>query len=199
MVTLNKRNRFSRRRHQTGISLIIVLIMLVVIGLTSAAAIRNATSGERATNNIRMQNLAQQYAEAALRYCEAQVSLADSDPNRVATLRDANIVQTAFVVGQAAFQPTPLWKQTITWTGAAGSGGASSSRTVLPQSQIKSGNSSITPKTLPQCVAERQIMADGKIALILTARGFSPDYTAAAFTGLTTGGSVVWLQSILLM
>ena len=52
---------------QTGVSLIIVLIMLVIIGLTSAAAMRNATSGEKVTNNIRLQNLAQQYAEAALR------------------------------------------------------------------------------------------------------------------------------------
>lgn len=191
MDTLPNVNRVRCRRHQSGISLIIVMIMVAIIGLTSAAAIRNATSGERATNNIRMQNLAQQYAEAALRYCEAEVSKADAD--RVATLRDANIVQTAFQVSPAA------WEQTVTWAGVAGSGGASSSRTVVPQAQIKSVNSSVTPATLPQCAAERQVMSDGSTAVVLTARGFSPGYTADAGSGLTTGGSVVWLQSILLL
>lgn len=191
MDTLLNVNRAPCGRRQSGISLIIVMIMVAIVGLTSAAAIRNATSGERATNNIRMQNLAQQYAEAALRYCESEVSKADAD--RVATLRDANIVQTAFQVIPAA------WAQSVTWTGAAGSGGASSSRTVVPQTQIKSVNSSVTPTTLPQCVAERQVMSDGNIAVVLTARGFSPGYTADAVSGLTTGGSVVWLQSILLL
>ena len=46
-------------RRQDGISLIIVMVMVVIIGITSAAAIRNATTGERSTNNIRMQGLAQ--------------------------------------------------------------------------------------------------------------------------------------------
>ncbi|MGH8758165.1 MAG: pilus assembly PilX family protein [Burkholderiales bacterium] len=194
MDTLPIVNRPPCGRRQSGISLIIVMIMVVIIGLTSAAAIRNATSGERATNNIRLQSLAQQYAEAALRYCEAELTKADAD--RVATLRNANIVQTAF----AADPPTPqAWENPVTWTGAAGSGGASSSRTVVPEAQIKSGNSSLTPTTRPQCVAERQVMADGGIALVLTARGFSPGYTADAVSGVTTGGSVVWLQSILFL
>ncbi len=181
-----------QRRHQSGISLIIVMIMVVIIGLTSAAAIRNATSGERATNNMRMQNLAQQYAEAALRYCEAQVAKVDTDVTRVATLKDANIVDKA--VGAA-----PGWNMTSSWVGAAAAGDASASRTTLPQTQIKSADSSVTPTNLPQCVAERQVLADGNKALILTARGFSPDYTFNAGTGATTGGSVVWLQSILLL
>ena len=200
MSTLFDVNQSSPQRRESGISLIIVLIMLVVIGLTSAAAIRNATSGERATNNIRMQNLAQQYAEAALRYCERQVTLNDTDPNKAPTLLNANIVQTAFVAGQSTFQVSPApWEQTASWIGAAGSGGASSSRTVVPESQIKSVNSSINPTVRPQCVAERQVMAGGGVALVITARGFSPDYTADAVSGKTTGGSVVWLQSISLI
>ncbi len=62
---------------QRGVSLLIVLIMLVVIGLTSAASLRSASSNERISNNFRMHALAEQYAEAALRYCETQLSLAD--------------------------------------------------------------------------------------------------------------------------
>ena len=173
-------NAFAR---ETGISLIIVLIMLVVIGLTSAAAIRNATNGEKITNNIRLQNLAQQYAEAALRYCEGELSKADSA--RVSSLADANLLTIA--VGGATG-----WEQTATWTG---SGGASASKTALPQSQIKSSDSSLNPAKLPECVVEKQTMADANVTYVITARGFSPDYTADASTGKTTRGSVVWLQS----
>lgn len=172
---------------QRGISLIIVLIMVVVIGLTSAAAIRNATSDERVTNNVRMQSLAQQYAEAALRYCEAELSKADTA--RVTTLQEANIVSTAF--GAAA-----AWNRTDTWLGG---GGASASMTILPELQIKSSNSAFKPATLPQCVAEKQALEDTSIAYVITARGFSPDYTANAGTGATTGGSVAWLQSTLVL
>ncbi len=176
-----------RRGRQGGISLIIVLIMLVVIGLTSAAAIRNATSDERVTNNVRMQNLAQQYADAALRYCETELSKADAD--RVSTLQEANLVQTAF--GGA-----PAWDRTDTWIG---SGGAAGSRTNVPELHIKSSNSSFRPTTLPQCVVEKQVLEDTKLAYVVTARGFSPDYTADSGTGATTGGSVVWLQSTLVL
>ncbi|MBA3593848.1 MAG: hypothetical protein M3Q12_09745 [Pseudomonadota bacterium] len=175
----------SRRRRQGGVSLIIVLIMVVIIGLTSAAAIRNATSDERVTNNMRMQSLAQQYAEAALRYCEAE--LAKADAARVATLQEANIVTTAF-------EADPAWNRTDTWLGG---GGASATLTVLPELQIKSSNSAFKPSTLPQCVAEKQALKDTNIVYVITARGFSPDYTANAGTGKTTGGSVVWLQSTL--
>ncbi len=179
----------ARRHRQGGISLIIVLIMLVVIGLTSAAAIRNATSNERLTNNVRMQNLAQQYADAALRYCESQIARDDADVARVATLKEANIVTTAF--GDPA-----AWNRVDTWTGA---GGASASLTTVPEVQIRSADSSFRPTMLPQCVVERQILDDDQNAYVVTARGFSPDYTANAGTGATTGGSVVWLQSTLVL
>lgn len=174
---------------QNGISLIIVLVMLVIISLTSAAAIRNATSDERVTNNIRMQNLAQQYADAALRYCEAQIAKDDADETRVATLKEANIVETALGA-------TAAWNRAITWTGA---GGASASLTSIPEVQIKSGSSSFKPTTLPQCVVEKQVLADGQKAYVITGRGFSPDYTVNAGTGATTGGAVVWLQSTLVL
>lgn len=174
---------------QEGISLIIVLIMLVVIGLTSAAAIRNATSDERVTNNVRMQNLAHQYADAALRYCEAQLAMADDDVARVATLKESTIVETAFGAAGA-------WNRTDTWIG---SGGASASLTSVPEARIKSTDSAFRPSTLPQCVAEKQVLADGQRAYVVTGRGFSPDYTSHSTTGVTTGGSVVWLQSTLVL
>ena len=171
---------------QRGASLIIVMMMLVIIGITSAATIRNATSTEKLTNNIRVQYLAQQYAEAALRYCETELGKPES--SRVATLAEVNIVQTA--VGG-----TPAWSQAGSWTG---SGGASASKTVLPENQIKSADSAFRSSTLPECVAEKQVMPDGNLAYVITARGFSPDYRSGA-GGVTVNGSVVWLQSTVVL
>jgi type IV pilus assembly protein PilX len=185
----NHKNSFAvfPSRHQSGVSLIIVLIMLVIIGLTSAAAIRNATSGEKVTNNIRLQNLAQQYAEAALRYCETE--LTKDTALRVTSLAEANLITVA-VGGDTG------WGNSATWIGG---GGASASLTVLPESTIKSGDSAFKPVRLPECVAEIQTMADAKFAYVVTARGFSPDFKADTTTGKTTNGSVVWLQSTILL
>jgi Tfp pilus assembly protein PilX len=180
----------TKRTRLAGVSLIIVLVMLVVIGLTSAAAIRNATSGEQATNNIRLQNLAQQYADAALRYCEGELAKADVD--RVASLSEANLSDTPAGTADAATG----WGQAASWTGA---GGIAASRTVVPESRVKSQDSAFRPARLPECVVERQVLADGNRAYVVTARGFSPGYVADAVTGATTAGSVVWLQSIVLL
>ena len=180
----------ARRTRLAGVSLIIVLVMLVVIGLTSAAAIRNATSGEQATNNIRLQNLAQQYADAALRYCEAELAKADVD--RVASLSEATLSDTPAGTADAATG----WGQAASWTGA---GGIAATRTVVPEARVKSQDSAFRPARLPECVVERQVLADGNRAYVVTARGFSPGYVADAVTGATTAGSVVWLQSIVLL
>jgi type IV pilus assembly protein PilX len=178
---------------QAGVSLIIVLIMLVIIGLTSAAAIRNATSGEKVTNNIRLQNLAQQYAEAALRYCELEMGKADGVAAPTGRL-GTNLVESNIITVAAG--ATPAWEQTATWIGT---GGASASKTTLPESQIKSSDSAFRPTRLPECVVEKQTLNDGSFAYVVTARGFSPDYTADSTTGKTTNGSVVWLQSTILL
>jgi len=175
---------------QAGVSLIIVLIMLVIIGLTSAAAMRNATSGEKVTNNIRLQNLAQQYAEAALRYCEAEMLKVDAD--RVATLAELNISTTPAGTADAFTG----WGQAASWTGA---GGITATKTTLPEERVKSQDSAFRPSRLPECVVERQGFADGSWAYVITARGFSPGYMADGVSGVTTAGSVVWLQSTILL
>lgn len=178
--------KYRRRSGQSGVSLIIVMMMLVIIGITSAATIRNAASGEKLTNNIRVQYLAQQYAEAALRYCEAE--LGKPDATRAVTLSEVNLVQTGL-------GSTPAWSLATTWTGT---GGASASKTVLPENRIKSTDSAFRPPTLPECVAEKQVMPDGNLSYVITARGFSTDYRSGA-GGVTTSGSVVWLQSTVIL
>jgi type IV pilus assembly protein PilX len=185
------------RKSIKGISLIVVMMMLIVISFTALSAMKSATSGERVTNNIRMQSLAQQYAEAALRYCEAEVAKVDA--NRVNTLRNANIFNDNGSGSPVnANYPAAGWSQANTWTNAGG--GAASSLTAVPAAQIQSGISTFVPTRLPQCVAERSQLPDGSLVTVITARGFSPDYVRKdAASELTENGSVVWLQSTLLL
>lgn len=160
--------------------MIITLIMLVVIGLTASAAMRGAISSERIVNNMRSESVAQQYAEAALKYCEEEMEKPSAA--RIAELQDGNLTTVAGV---------PLWQAPDTWHGAA------VKRIVLPLGRIKSVDSSYAPSALPQCFVEREILPDASTAVIVTGRGFSQDYTADAATGKTKSGSVVWLQSML--
>ena len=172
-------------------SLLIVLVMLVVIGLTSAASLRSASSNERISNNFRMHALAEQYAEAALRYCETQLTLAEAA--RVSSLQDANL--RAFT--GAAY---PAWANPLTWTGA---GGTSASLTRVPEALVSSADSAFKPAQWPQCAVEKQSLAltlNGVPAgtadvYVITARGFSTDYSASP-QGASLTGSVVWLQSL---
>ena len=103
-----------------------------------------------------------------------------------------------------ATTPTPAgtadaatgWGKAASWTGA---GGIAASLTIVPEARVKSQDSAFRPARLPECVVERQVLADGNRAYVVTARGFSPGYVADAATGATTAGSVVWLQSIVLL
>lgn len=180
---------------QRGLSLIIVLILLVVIGVTAASAMRNATSSQMVTNNIRMDNMALQYSEAALRYCESELQLADT--NRVSTLQNS-VIPT---VDMRTAGATGLWENTLSWTGASTAGFAAATRTSLSgvSSQYSSTLSSYTPATAPECVAEIQTLGTATTpftVMVVTSRGFSSDYKADS-SGTTIRGSVVWLQSIL--
>jgi Tfp pilus assembly protein PilX len=171
-----------------GASLIIVLVLLVVIGLTSAASLRNASSNERVSHNFRMHWLAEQYAEAALRYCQSQLLLADDE--RVSSLQESVLM---------AFSKTaaPGWANPQTWSG---SGGAFASLTSVAQAFVESLDSAFVPQMLPQCVVERQalpllqngVSVGSADVYVITARGFSPDYREIR-PGLLSG-AVVWLQ-----
>ena len=186
---MNRQINATLKIQHKGISLIIVLVLLVVTGLTAAAAMRGAISSQRVTNNVRMDNIAQQYAEAALRYCESQLQLTDA--NRVNSLKDA-VVPAVNIAGGAS----AAWENPISWTGAVGAGAAASTRTVLPASQYSSSLSSYAPTKAPECVAELQTLGSPTYTeTVVTARGFSTDYKADS-NGNTTHGSVVWLQSI---
>lgn len=179
-MTVFKQSTPSRHLNR-GVSLIIVLIMMIIIGITAATAMRNATSESRATNNMRMESIASQFSEAALRYCENE--LKKDTATRVSTLQNANIVTTSF--GPA----TSGWQDTATWTGTTGR--SSASRTTVLDATIQDTSDTVLPTKKPECVVENM----SGYGIVITARGFSPNY-AADGSGNTTSGAVVWLQSI---
>lgn len=154
---------------QQGVALIVALVVLVVIGLTSVAVIRGSLNSDLVANNARVQSFATQSAQLALRYCESQLIVSDDD--RVIE------IQPAATPGQ--------WEDFDNWS----AGGLAES---VPDDWIKTADSSIVASTPPQCLAEKSTL--NASVYIVTARGFSPDYSEDG-NGRTLTGSVVWLQS----
>jgi type II secretory pathway pseudopilin PulG len=172
------KRHFSFRRslpsRQRGVALIVALVVLVIIGLTSAAVMRGALSSDLVTNNTRVQTLATQAAQVALKYCEAKllapppidIILLDVPPD-----------------GQMA------WTTFGNWTNV-------NMVNTVPTEFMKSELSSFAPGRMPECMAQRST-AGVAPTIVVTARGFSPDFQADEDTGATVAGSVVWLQYIL--
>lgn len=151
-----------------GFSLIVAMLMLAVIGLASAAIMRNATSGDQVANNNRLQTQANQYAQLALRFCELQMAQAPG----------ARSVALLPAASKAA------WAVKDNWTRA----GAGSAHT-LAAAEI---GSAMQPRVAPQCMLEATNVPD---VYTVTARGFSADFKADPGTGATHSGSTVWLQA----
>ena len=155
-------------RGMRGFSLIIALLMLAVIGLASAAIMRNATSGDQVANGNRLQTQAHQAAQLALRFCESQSRL-PAAARRVQALPPAT---------------PPAWTLRPTWSAGGGAH-------ALVAADM---GSALSVRVAPQCVLEATT-APG--VYIVTARGYSADFQADASTGSTRTGSVVWLQATL--
>ncbi len=65
-------------RHQSGVSLVIVLVLLVAMSILGIAVLRSSAMQERMSANQRDRSLAFQAAEAGLRYAQDQVLAAGS-------------------------------------------------------------------------------------------------------------------------
>jgi type IV pilus assembly protein PilX len=168
---------FAPRQRQRGLSLILTLVMLVVIAMTAAASMRGAITGEKVVNNVRLESLAHEYAEIALRYCEDQITLESSA--RVPTLQDTQLPAPVLM-------SELLGQRSVTWSATP------AVVTAVPAAEISSADSSATPSTPPQCFVDRATLPS---TYVVTARGFSPGYSARP-DGTTLSGSVVWLQSV---
>lgn len=168
-------------RRQSGVVLVISLVMLVIVSMLVVFNMRAATSTEAITNNTRIAGLGTQAAEIALRYCEtATVQIASG----AVTLVSVPAIQD--------YAASPKWQSVTNWD---------STRTgvyVLPTSAVNETGLLSTYQRAPECVVERLPMAkadnttDTSTSYIITARGFGPE--VAPGTGRPSGGEV-WLQS----
>lgn len=167
-------------RRQTGAALIVAMILVVLIALMAAASMRSATSGEQVVNGLRLEALAQQYAEMALRYCETE--LTKGAAARTPALRKFDAVA-------AVLPANASWRNVASWH-------PKGNAAIVPDSIVANNDdSSFTPALRPECLIDKVTLPGGNEALLVTARGFSPGYRADAATGQTLGGAVVWLQS----
>jgi len=162
-------SRAARARPRTrGFSLIIAMLMLAVIGLASAAIMRNATTGDQVANNNRLQTQANQYAQLALRYCEGQFALPGG----------------ARAVSMFPLGSPPSWTLQRNWTAK----GPRAAHTLA----ARDIGSAVQPRVAPQCMMESAGVPN---VYTITARGFSADFRADPRSGSTVSGSAVWLQA----
>ncbi len=171
----------SNRRRQQGVVLAVSLILLAVIGIGSVAALRSGVFSNLVAHNLRSNQLAVQAAEMALRFCERQ---AMADPPAI-PVQPLPAVNTARPV---------LWNDLDQWEGAA------TIATSIAAEILDSPKSDARYLVAPQCLVEamelrRSRGAFDETAFLITARGFSPDYSVDA-DGVVNG-SEVWLQSVI--
>jgi type IV pilus assembly protein PilX len=162
-------------RGQSGVVLVVALVMLAIIGLMSAAIMRNAISTDVVSDNNRRQTQANQAAQAALRYCEKLVTGAVTPPAG----------SPAFSVAAAVpSEANETWFGFANWLVAQTAGGPA----LVPSTVY-------TTSKPPQCMAQHRTLTGANDVIVVTARGFSDNHEQDA-QGHTKAGSVIWLQSI---
>lgn len=99
-----------RVRHERGVSLVIVLVLLVATSLLGIAVLRSSAMQERMSANMRDRGIAFQAAEAALRY--AQDEILGVVPANPAMAWDVRVPVAADCVAGVSVCPTgadPVW------------------------------------------------------------------------------------------
>lgn len=170
-------------RQQAGAVLPVALILLVVMTMAGLLSAKRAATHDAIAHNLRVNEIAQQSAESALRHCEAVVI--DMEDNGGGTY-PADVVRVGTTEISDPEAPGALWLQPANWADS------SANRIVAPLSfnaSVRAESQGLPP---PQCIA--QALTNGRY--LITARGLSADATFDA-NGRLVSGSEVWLQSIL--
>lgn len=100
--------RLPARRKQSGVALIMSLILLVLMTLLGLAAIRGVTQQERMAANSQSRNVSFQAAEKTLRDIEAAIEAAS--PRITQTAGTCATVSALMVCGPPAASDTPRWR-----------------------------------------------------------------------------------------
>lgn len=187
MRRMGRHPRWSRER---GVVLIVALVLLVVIGISSAMVARSALFGGMASHNERSHQLAMQAAEMALRVCETELltwsqATPDLDSPAAAAPGWAVVYPNLRVIDD----PAARWRSRANWTDA-------NVRTLTAAELGGVGYS-----TPPMCMAQ-QVRIPGvdprneERTFEVTAWGFSPDFDRNG-EGDSISGAEVMVQSYL--
>jgi type IV pilus assembly protein PilX len=177
------------RRRQDGVVLIVALLMLMILSILASVSIRGASSTEQVANQSRQRALAQQAAEAALRFCETQVQAHALDSTK-------GFSPQAAPVGAPV---TYSWQNMSNWdaidAGVNPFVGTGALKTAaFTASGDAGGKDYFTRK--PECMSQYLTPADQKV-FVTTARGFGPE--VGVKDGKVPNGTEVWLQSVVTM
>lgn len=172
-------------RQQSGVVLIVALIMLVVIALTSAAVMRNSLDADMTSQNTRRQTQAMQAAQTALNYCEG---LARSGT------ADTYVKPAVATLSEEFWNKASQWSAPATPVTATAPEVSNYGQVNVPKDILVSSVATDPPRFAPQCMAQYRAVGADQV-VVVTAKGFSSDYQESS--GRTQNGSVVWLQSVL--
>lgn len=191
-----RRSQLLHRAHQNGVVLVIALVLMIVIGISSALAMRTALFGDLVSHNMRSHNLAFQAAELALRFCEFQVI---NDPFNPA-FRIIDLGNPSPAVNNE-WQLAASWSAATINTAPAGWLGNTVNYQTPPICIVRRmtydevAGTTVLPPDAPR-PEDRGVSPDFLYFFRITARGYSPDFERDG-NGNPISGSEVWLQSML--
>ena len=180
-MSTRKSVRFGRRTRERGVVLIVALIMLMVLSILASVSIKGASSTEQIANQSRQKALAQQTAEAALRFCEQQVVANAANPVN-------GFAPEAPPVGAGV----PFtWEVITNWDALAP---PASLRTVAISAFGDVAGGATYFARPPECMAQYTTPGNTKV-FVTTARGFGPEVSGVK-DGNPPRGTEVWNQSL---
>lgn len=182
-------NEGKHRLHQSGVVLIVALLMLMVLSILASISIRGASSTEQIANQSRQKALAQQTAEAALRFCEQQVQA------NAATPASGFAPEAAPVGAGVPFS----WESMSNWDAISAAVnpfvGTGTLKTVAFTAAGDAGDVAYFVRQ-PECMSQYTTPGNSKV-FVTTARGFGPE--VGIKDGNAPNGTEVWLQSVVTM
>lgn len=174
-------------QQKRGTVLATTLILLVVMSLVAAMALKHSIASEQISKSMRTSAVALQSAETALRQCENAIKI---DSN---TIEGRALISLEMPDSQASGSRPTQWKLRTNWTTAANLSNRISTNLIAV--------TGMRPKPDARCMIEkfRLPRLDPDVTLsdpyLITAVGFSPDYQSDANAN-GTAGSEAWVQSI---
>ena len=175
---------------QSGVVLIITMVLLVVMSLLGIATLRNAGSTESAAGNVRTTELAAEAADMALRHCESSVVTLMGGAAYTTTFVAANILPPS--------EP-PKWHDMTRQTGWDSTATATAAYTyILPLSLVNAASMDFAVyKRAPECQVQTlpAVTTGTSTFYVITARGFGPEVAKADTDRSPPAGSEVWLQA----